>query len=61
MSQDARDYYSRRAEAELALARAAATPEAARAHATLAACYLNRVDGGAAEAAPAAGERESAA
>ena len=45
MSDKERDYFRRRAEQELELAKAAATPEAARAHSMLAGCYLNRVGG----------------
>ena len=45
MSQEDREYYERRAEAELALAQAAANGEAVQAHYELASAYLDRIHG----------------
>ena len=45
MSQEEREYYERRAEAELALAQAAAHRRVVQAHYELASAYLDRVHG----------------
>ena len=45
MSQEEREYYERRAEAELALAQAAASREVVQAHYELASAYLDRIHG----------------
>jgi hypothetical protein len=45
MSQEEREYYERRAEAELLLAQAAAHRRAVQAHYELASAYLDRIHG----------------
>ncbi len=50
---DDRDYYERRAEAELALAERTAHPGACRSHYLLATYYLERLSGASADAASA--------
>lgn len=45
MSHEEREYYERRAEAELALAQAAAHRRAVQAHYELASAYLDRIHG----------------
>ncbi|MEA3052901.1 MAG: hypothetical protein QOG72_1804 [Sphingomonadales bacterium] len=45
MSQEEREYYERRAEAELSLAQAAAHRRAVQAHYELASAYLDRIHG----------------
>ena len=45
MSQEEREYYERRAEAEIALAQAADHRRAVQAHYELAAAYLDRIHG----------------
>ena len=46
MGSDDAAYFASRAEAELALAESAAHPDAVKAHRRLAACYLQRAQGG---------------
>lgn len=45
MSHEEQEYYERRAEAELALAQAAASRQAVQAHYELASAYLDRIHG----------------
>ena len=45
MSQEEQEYYERRAEAEIALAQAAAHRRAVQAHYELASAYLDRIHG----------------
>jgi hypothetical protein len=45
MSQEEREYYERRAEAELSLAQAASHRRAVRAHYEIASAYLDRIHG----------------
>jgi len=45
MSQEEQEYYERRAEAEIALAQAAAHAQAVQAHYELASAYLDRIHG----------------
>ena len=45
MSQEEREYYERRAEAELELAQSAANGRAVQAHYELASAYLDRIHG----------------
>jgi hypothetical protein len=45
MSQEEQEYYERRAEAEIALAQAAAHGRAVQAHYELASAYLERIHG----------------